>query len=152
MRFPRMTTRRWMIVTAGTSIALWLSVTAYRVKTDGESEWLFHLWERHDSHSPESVFSSSHQAPFWPRYWRRLFGQPWPGTYVCDHSLESESRWGRLATTVTASTAELRGEIKRGNGRPPVFDRWSRSRAEYRNEYVPKHWRKSVDGIWESDY
>ena len=113
MRSPRMTTRRWMVVTAAISIALWLGLTADRVIGDRQSQRLSHLWERRGTFEPGSVYSSGHPAPFWPRYWRRLFGQPWPGTYVCDPNLEGESKFGRLVATSEKFAPIAFGPVRR---------------------------------------
>jgi len=86
MRLPRMTTRRWMRVVVGAAVVMWMATVAYRVQVDPQSRYIHHLWgERKDS--PEglrrSITSTLCHAPFWPLYWRRLLGQPWPGTYRC---------------------------------------------------------------------
>jgi hypothetical protein len=150
MRFPRMTTRRWMAVTAATSIALWLVIAAHRVKNDSESKWIFHLWERYGSIQPGSVYGSQHRAPFWPRYWRRLFGQPWPGNYACDPRTEYNGRWARIVVTVAASTSEVEeGPIR---GRPPDSYYANRASHEYSKKYLPQHWIKGANGEWGNDY
>jgi hypothetical protein len=148
MRFPRMTTQRLMAVTAATAVALWLGIAALRVHNDSESKWIYHLWERFGSIQPGSVYNSQHRAPFWPRYWRRLLGQPWPGTYSCDPSTESPGWNGRLAVTVTYSEDEPRPT----NGRLPDSHHYNLASREYNNKYLPMHWKKDADGQWVSDY
>jgi hypothetical protein len=102
MRLPRMTTRRWMSVIAFFALSLWLGLVASRVGTDPRGKWVFHLWERHGSIEPGSVFNSQHPVPFWPRYWRALLGQPWPDSYVCDEGCtRTWDRVGRIVVTVS---------------------------------------------------
>jgi hypothetical protein len=150
MRFPRMTTQRWMAVTAATAVALWLGTTAFRVKNDRGSQWISHLWERYGSLQPGSIYNSQHEAPFWPRYWRRLLGQPWPGTYACDPSAESSGRYGRLVVTIAAPS--LRNEVRPIKGRLPKSHQGNRAAYEYSRSYIPKHWKKDADGQWVNDY
>jgi hypothetical protein len=135
-----------MAVIVALSIAFWLSVTAYRVVSDRQSQRICHLWERHAIFGPGSVYNSGHPAPFWPRYWRRLFGQPWLGTYACDPSAESYSRFGRLAATVSAPS--LGDDLTPVHGRIPENHSGNRLIAEYYSKYVPQHWKKDADGIW----
>jgi hypothetical protein len=152
MRLPTMTTRRWMAVTVASAIALWLSVTAYHVETDRDGEWIYHLWERFDSIDPGSVYNSQHRAPFWTRYWRKLIGRPWPGNYACDPGGECESRWGRLAVTITAPSAEMTGEVEPKNGRFPADRHESIAISSYYNKYILQHWKEDEEGYWENNY
>ena len=153
MRFPRMTTQRWMAVTAIIAIVLWLSITAYRVKHDTQTAWIFHFWERYGSITPGSIYNSQHPAPFWPRYWRRLVGQPWPGTYACDPSTEASSKWGRSAVTVTAPLPESgRQPLRSPVARLPASHHGNRALSVYFKEYLPRHWKKDADGDWVSSY
>ncbi len=101
MRLPRMTTRRWMLVIAFFALSLWLGLAAYRVGTDPRGKWIYHLWERHGSIEPGSIFNTQHSVPIWPRYWRALLGQPWPGSYICDEQCtKTWERVGRIVVTV----------------------------------------------------
>jgi hypothetical protein len=146
MEYPRMTTRRWMSVIFALSIALWLGATAIHVINDRQGQRLEHLWERHHSPEPGSVYNSGHPAPFWPRYWRRVFGQPWPGTYTSDPSVETESRYGRLVVTIAAPLL--------GDTPVPVGNLIPKSHpaiqliSEYNDKYLPRHWKKDADGLW----
>ncbi len=65
MRLPRMTTRRWMLVIALFALSLWLGLAAYRVGTDPRGKWIYHLWERHGSIEPGSIFNTQHSVPIW---------------------------------------------------------------------------------------
>jgi hypothetical protein len=105
VKLPRMTTRRWMFAIAFFALSLWLGLVAYRVGTGPGGKWVFHLWERHGFIEPGSVFNSQHSVPFWPRYWRALLGQPWPGSYVCDEACtKTWERVGRIVVTVPYDT------------------------------------------------
>lgn len=80
-----LTTRWLMVMVAAAGLIFWLSATAFNVYRDRETYYLFHYypWMGTDPiHGPHERFSG-HAAPFWPRYWRRLLGLPWPGSYVC---------------------------------------------------------------------
>ena len=85
MRLLPMTTRRWMSVVVGAAVTLWMGTAAYRVRFDPSCEFIHHLWERSDTPGGtlRSIIGTGHPAPFWPQYWRRLLGKPWPGTYRC---------------------------------------------------------------------
>ena len=63
-------------------VATWLTITAARVVSDPNGDGMCHLRMRIDT---RELVTQGHpiQGVFWPRYWRRLLGQPWPGTYVC---------------------------------------------------------------------
>jgi hypothetical protein len=146
--FPRMTTRRWLAITAIVAIGLWLGVTAKAVINDHQSERLYHLWERFECLEPGSIYNSGHKAPFWPRYWRRLLGRPWPGTYVCDHSGDPNRRVGRLVVSVSEPSYTFMGDLLRsGKPLPPNYH-GNQAYFEYYQEYVPRHWKKDADGIW----
>jgi len=84
VRPPRLTIRLAMVSIAGVAAALWLAVTAIRVRDDPHTAWLAHACESANGYDFTVV---SHPAPFWPRYWRRLLARPWPGHYdcPCDH-------------------------------------------------------------------
>ena len=138
---------------------LWLVVTADHVRNDRETGYLHHVWEREGSLWPGSVSYSQHPAPFWPRYWRRLLHQPWPGSYVCDPR-EGYQRFARCA--VTKAGPPMPGT---GNFRTPSridtetlrreFRDWQRRMgldSAYRKEYVPRHWKKLNDDEWVNDY
>jgi hypothetical protein len=148
MPFARMTTRQWMAVTAATAVALWLGIAGYRVKND--SEWIFHLWERFGSIQPGSLYNSQHPAPFWPRYWRKLVGQPWPGSYACDPSTESSGWNGRLAVTLTVPYSALDERPVRGRLSDSHYA--NRASHEYSKKYLPRHWKKDTNGQWTNDY
>jgi hypothetical protein len=64
------------------SIALWMAIPAYLVATDSQAGFISHLYMRNDTRQLFAV-GQTHADTFWPRYFRRLLGQPWPGSYVC---------------------------------------------------------------------
>jgi hypothetical protein len=80
-----------MAVVAGAAVGLWMIAVVYRVQAATHKEDLFHLWVRKDLLMPKdrpeglrrSFLGTTCCSPFWPRYWRKLLGQPWPGTYRC---------------------------------------------------------------------
>jgi hypothetical protein len=84
MKLPRVrfTVRRMMVFVAFVGVAAWLTITAVRVVNDPGGDGMSHLRMRVDT---RELVTQSHpvEGLFWPRYWRRLLGQPWPGTYVC---------------------------------------------------------------------
>ena len=142
MRTFRMTTRRWMLVISVLALSMRLGVAAYRVRTDPRGQWLYHLWERHGLEEYHATFNSQHPVPFWPRYWRRLLGRPWPGSYVCDEGCtKSWERVGRIVVTVPYDPVEARRSAPDGRLDPshPVavalseYNRLVRER-ERRNE------------------
>jgi hypothetical protein len=85
MRTSGMTTRWCMAVVAGTAVGMWMITVAYRIQAETHDEFLYHLWVLKDSPNEprRSIMGTLCRAPFWPRYWRRLLGQPWPGSYTC---------------------------------------------------------------------
>jgi hypothetical protein len=91
LRQLQMTTRWCIAAVAGAAVGMWMIAVVYRVQAASHKEDLFHLWVRKDLSRPEdragglrgSLLGTSCCADFWPRYWRRLLGQPWPGTYRC---------------------------------------------------------------------
>jgi len=79
----RITTRRMMLLVALASVLACLAGVAIRVRDDPDGRWLYHV--RADSPDPHSGSTDiGHAAPIWPRYWRRLLGRPWPGSFACD--------------------------------------------------------------------
>jgi hypothetical protein len=80
-----------MIVVAVLAVAAWLSATAVLVARDPHAEQMSHLRQRRDT---GDLVVQTHviTGTFWPRYWRRLLGQPWPGSYVCPSCRERHER------------------------------------------------------------
>jgi hypothetical protein len=93
MRLPRVQFKvRWMmILVALATVAAWLLVTADRVRLDPQAEQMSHLRLYRDT-AKLVVQTHPIQGVFWPRYWRRLLGQPWPGTFVCPSCRERYER------------------------------------------------------------
>src|SRR3954447_24866697 len=85
MRLPRMTMRRWAIVVIAAAVVMWMAVIAYRVENDPSSRYIHHLWVRNDLPEglPRWPVGTLSVPNFWPQYWRRLLGLPWPGSYIC---------------------------------------------------------------------
>jgi hypothetical protein len=73
------TMRGAMAAVALAAVLSWAWATAERVREDRAMRYLWHLVLQ----KPRGGFVERHQAPFWPRYWRRLLGQSWPGNYKC---------------------------------------------------------------------
>jgi hypothetical protein len=80
-----------MIVVAVLAVAAWLSATAVLVARDPNAEQMSHLRKRRDT-GDLVVQTHSITGTFWPRYWRRLLGRPWPGSYVCPSCRERYER------------------------------------------------------------
>lgn len=76
------TVGRMMVAVAVVGVAAWLTITASRVINDPDGDVISHLRMRTDT---RGLVTQTHPigGVFWPRYWRRLLGQPWPGSYVC---------------------------------------------------------------------
>src|SRR5258705_530428 len=93
MRLPklRLTVRRMMVAVAIAGVAAWLVVTAIRVERDPHAEQMSHLRLVRDT-AELCVYTHPIQGVFWSRYWRRLLGQPWPGTFVCPSCREQQER------------------------------------------------------------
>ncbi len=74
-----MTTKKLMAANVKLAILVWLCITLYRT---GRSRG--HL--RPDPAIPAIfLYDASYcdRRPFLPKFWRRLLGLPWPGSYVC---------------------------------------------------------------------
>jgi hypothetical protein len=84
MKLPRVriTVRQMMVSVAVVGVAAWLTITAVRVVNDPNGDGMCHLRMRVDT---RELVTQSHpvKGVLWPRYWRRLLGQPWPGSYAC---------------------------------------------------------------------
>ncbi len=93
MRLPRLrfTIRAVIIVVAIAAVAAWLLVTADRVRRDPHAEEMSHLRLCRDT-AEVVVHTHPIQGVFWPRYWRRLLGQPWPGSFLCPSCRERFER------------------------------------------------------------
>jgi hypothetical protein len=92
-----------MIVVAVIAVAAWLSATAVLVARDPNAEQMSHLRQRRDT---GELVVQTHliTGTFCARYWRRLLGRPWPGTYVCPSCRERyKRRDGRPLTDLDAS-------------------------------------------------
>jgi hypothetical protein len=70
-----------MIAVAAAALFAWLSMTAIRVLNDQAHGGLVHM--QPDENASSGFSFVWHPAPFWPRYWRRVIGQMWPGSYAC---------------------------------------------------------------------
>jgi hypothetical protein len=79
-----------MIVVAVVSVLLHTALTAFHVGYDLECRWVSHVWERTDDpgDGDRRTTTTVCVAPFWPQYWRRLLGRPWPGAFRCECSKE----------------------------------------------------------------
>ncbi len=74
-----MTTRSWMVVIAFLALAMWIAIALNRTLP----------LRPHVIPSPAipGVFEYSDcpYQPFWPKLWRTLLGQPWPGDFRCPY-------------------------------------------------------------------
>ncbi|WP_435007597.1 hypothetical protein P12x_004862 [Tundrisphaera lichenicola] len=93
-RRVRISIRQLMIGVAVIGIITWAGVTARNVYYDHEHGYLLHTQYLKDG---RHIQTSGHNAPFWPRYWRRLLARPWPGSYECP----CEEWSGRTSLAVT---------------------------------------------------
>jgi hypothetical protein len=80
-----------MIVVAVVGVAAWLAITAVLVVQDPNAEQMRHLRQQVDT-GEYVVQAHPIIGVFWPRYWRRLLGRPWPGSYVCPSCRENYER------------------------------------------------------------
>jgi hypothetical protein len=103
MRLPRMTTRQMMIWTLVVGLGLWTGSACYRELTEPSRSWLYHMTKGRLN----TLTVDQHPAPFWPRYWRRLLGRPWPDTYVCPDGCKMGRYAGRYVRTVAVPPPEL---------------------------------------------
>jgi hypothetical protein len=79
LHWIRFTVRRMMALTSVAGLGLWIGLACYRELVEQDRSWLYHVAVNDQGAS----LAYQHAVPFWPRYWRRLIGRPWPGTYVC---------------------------------------------------------------------
>jgi hypothetical protein len=81
-----MTTRKLMKTILKIAIILWGDITLYR-------SWGLKTHIRPDQTIPGAFLYDDGQGPtycerrpFFPKFWRKLLGLPWPGSYTCpDH-------------------------------------------------------------------
>jgi hypothetical protein len=81
-----MTTRKLMKTILKIAIILWVDITLYR-------SWGLKTHIRPDQTIPGAFLYDDgrgptycERRPFFPKFWRKLFGLPWPGGYTCpDH-------------------------------------------------------------------
>jgi hypothetical protein len=80
-----------MLLVATVAVVTWMSITALAVAHDSKAKFIYHLRQNRDT---GEVFVDGHLTTdtFWPRYWRRLLGRPWPGSYVCPSCRERQER------------------------------------------------------------
>jgi hypothetical protein len=111
------------------TLFFWLFLTAFRVGHDLPGQTIHHLWQDHlwqggasrpPGPGPSALMATgdfvvtTHPltgfAGFWPRYWRRLLGQPWPGSFRCpDCPWEKDERFfGRKLIASSADGVWLR--------------------------------------------
>lgn len=122
-----------MLGVAAAALVVWLGLALYRVTTDRTGGGLYHVWEHPVSGRYHSISLSSHPAPFWPRYWRKLLGQPWPGTYVCAKHrspLPNGPRAGKIVVTVPGDLSRPAKFV--ANGQPDPSDPVAIALREYR--------------------
>jgi hypothetical protein len=125
MRIPRvrLTVRRLMVVVAIAALPAWLAIGAIRVVSDPEGSTLHHfwIWRAVEYAPPHLAHMSECRAPFWPRYWRSILGEPWPGTYRCpcgESGPITEVPVGRLTLVMTKA-----GDVS--------AHRWTHGRDEF---------------------
>ena len=83
MRPPRFRLPTVLASVAAAAIALWLIRTAILVENDWKHRTLFHLFVMPDPATPAFGLVCPLPTPYWPRFWRRLLGLPWPGSFDC---------------------------------------------------------------------
>lgn len=135
MKLPRVrfTVLRLMAVVASAALVLWLAVTAARVCDDRESSNLYHYWHRYGDHRISSSIEAmcNEPAPFWPRYWRRLLGFPWPGSYDCTYAPFEDLKGGLAITIASPDLYENEPEVIARVARRARAE-WVRKRREAR--------------------
>src|SRR5262245_48582052 len=110
MTFPRvrLTVRMMVVIVAAAGVASWLSATAVGVARDPRGGQMSHLRECPDT---GETFIQAHTitGDFWPRYWRRLAGRPWPGSFGCPGCRERFERLvGRRLVDIASSDDGMR--------------------------------------------
>lgn len=117
-----------MVMVAIAGLIFWLGATAFDVYRDRETYYLFHYypWMGTDPiHGPQERFSG-HPAPFWPRYWRRLLGLPWPGSYIC---FQAEHEKG-FRITLATPRLHIRDQETLRRVKREAQAEWERMRGE----------------------
>jgi len=79
-----MTTRRWLVVITFLALAMWIARGLSRTLP----------LRPHLIPSPiipgAFEYSDCPYRRFWPKFWRTLLGQPWPGDFVCPYHPNSQ--------------------------------------------------------------
>ena len=108
MRRPRLTVRRMMILVLVAALGLGLVVPALRLGFVASTGYHAH---------PDGSY---HRAEFFARYWRKVLGQPWPGSYVCtqgnggpfvDVDFPAPRQWLKTAAYLLAFSAFAAGMV-----------------------------------------
>ena len=81
----RITIRSMMIAVALLGVAAWLATGAVLIARDPTVFTMSHFRVRVDT-GQTIRYIHPITGVFWPRYWRRLAGRPWPGNYFCPPS------------------------------------------------------------------
>lgn len=102
---PRLTIRQMMVGVALVGVTAWLITTAVRVARDPNAESMVHLRQYRDT-GEVVVHAHPIVRVFWPRYWRRVLGQPWPGSYACPSCRERYERAENRQLIDLASSAD----------------------------------------------
>jgi hypothetical protein len=129
---PRFSIRGFMIALAIGTIGLWAIGTAVSVAFDRGTEWIYHRWERHVAEGYHAPFLTQHSISFWPRYWRKLLGLSWPGSYDCGCKASSTSRYAKLVSSSTGPNIRL--AALRAPRRVPAIPRLAPSAAPSRTQ------------------
>lgn len=92
---PRFTLRSAMVLVACAGVAGWLLLAAERVRTEPGSGTVCHLGRYRDNGEPFAYGHGSSPRVFWSKYWRKVLGRPWPGSFACPCKSEFERDFGR---------------------------------------------------------
>jgi hypothetical protein len=132
MRLPRpqFTVRRMMIIVALCAVVAWLLLAAIQIEREPNSQTLCHLRRFTDNGERIAFGHGSTAWTFWSKYWRRVLGLPWPGSFVCPCKAEFEKKSQR-STVDLATSNDMRGR-KPGRSSFPI-------RMSFRAVVVPVH-------------
>jgi hypothetical protein len=95
MRFPRFRIRTLMIAVAGAGLVFWLILAADQIRREPNASTLCHLGRFLDNGESFTYGHASSRWIFWSKYWRKVLGQPWPGSFACPCKAELEKTFGR---------------------------------------------------------
>jgi hypothetical protein len=92
-----------MALVAGVGVITWLLIAADQIRREPGSSTLCHLRRYSDNGEPFAYGHASTPWISWSKYWRKVLGLPWPGTFVCPCKEEFERGKGRKTVDLATS-------------------------------------------------